>query len=115
MATSPLPSPGPNEVRKCYITPTFSGIPNKGEQNQKRLPHPCLLGGPKEGGNAMSALHSRGPSGVLRRYPERAGGGGLLRRPGAGLRRRTIPRPRQLFKEVLTKGGGTPGGRRRRI
>ena len=29
-------------------------FPNKGEQNQKWLPHPCLLGGPKEGGNAMS-------------------------------------------------------------
>ena len=28
--------------------------PNKGEQNHKWLPHPCLLGGPKEGGNAMS-------------------------------------------------------------
>ena len=35
-------------------------VPNKGEQNQKRLPHPCLLGGPKEGGNATSPLHSWG-------------------------------------------------------
>ena len=33
---------------------------NKGEQNQKWLPHTCLLGGPKEGGNATSPLHSRG-------------------------------------------------------
>ena len=24
-------------------------VPNKGEQNQKWLPHPCLLGGPEEG------------------------------------------------------------------
>ena len=31
-------------------------FPNKGEQNQKWLP----LGGPKEGGNATSPLHSRG-------------------------------------------------------
>ena len=35
-------------------------VPNKGEQNQKRLPHPCLLGVPKEGGNATSPVHSRG-------------------------------------------------------
>ena len=35
-------------------------VPNKGEQNHKWLPHPCLLGGPKEGGNATSPLHSRG-------------------------------------------------------
>ena len=42
------------------VTPAFSGIPKKGKQNQKRLPHPCLLGGPKEGGNATSPLHYRG-------------------------------------------------------
>ena len=35
-------------------------FPNKGEQNQKWLPYPCLLGGPKEGGNATSPLHTRG-------------------------------------------------------
>ena len=35
-------------------------VPNKREQNQKWLPHPCLLGGPKERGNATSPLHSRG-------------------------------------------------------
>ena len=29
-------------------------------QNQKWLPHPYLLGGPKEGKNAMSPLHSQG-------------------------------------------------------
>ena len=116
VATSPLPSWGPKRGRKCYITPTFSGIPNKGEQNQKWsptkgdkirsgyltptfsgaqkraemphhphilrdpqqrgtksevvpnkggqnqkwLPHPYLLGGPKEGGNATSPPHSQG-------------------------------------------------------
>ena len=60
MATLPLPSRGPKRGRKCYVTPAFSGIPNKEEQNQKWLPHPCLLGGPEEGGNAMSPLHSRG-------------------------------------------------------
>ena len=57
---SPLPSPGPKRGQKCYVTREFSGIPNKGEQNHKQLPHPCLLGGPKEGGNATSHLHSRG-------------------------------------------------------
>ena len=30
-----MPSRGPKGGRKCYITPAFSGIPNKGEQNQK--------------------------------------------------------------------------------
>ena len=29
-------------------------------QNQHWLPQPCLIGGPKEGGNATSPLHSRG-------------------------------------------------------
>ena len=36
------------------------GSPNKGGQNQNWLPHPCLLGGPKEGGYATSLLHSWG-------------------------------------------------------
>ena len=59
VAASPLPSRGPKRGWKCYVTPAFSGIqargaksevvPNKGEQNQKWLPHPCLLRGPKRG------------------------------------------------------------------
>ena len=133
MATSPLHSRGPKRGRNCYVTPTFSGVPNakrgerirsgcltlaflgaekreelqrnpcivgggggnaeRGEkirsgcltlafsgaekreellrtpcileapqrrsriENQKWLPHPCLLGGPKEGG---IATYSRG-------------------------------------------------------
>ena len=37
VAASPLPSWGPKQGRKCYITPAFSGVPNakRGEQNQK--------------------------------------------------------------------------------
>ena len=69
VATSPLPSRGPGRGRKCYVTPAILGdpqqrgaksevVPNKGEQNQKWPPY--LLGGPKEGGNAMSPLRSRG-------------------------------------------------------
>ena len=71
VAASPLPSWGPKRRRKCHVTPAFSGIPNakrgqqnqkwspiEAEQNQKWLPHPCLLGGPKDGGNATSPLHS---------------------------------------------------------
>ena len=42
---------GPKRGRKCYITPAFSGIPNKGDK---------IKAGPKEGGNATSPLHSRG-------------------------------------------------------
>ena len=79
LAASPLPSRGPKRRHKCYVTPAFSGSPNKGGQKQSRLPHPlpsrgspskggqnqkwlshpCLLGGPKEGENAMLPLHSR--------------------------------------------------------
>ena len=29
---------GPKRGRKCYVTPAFSGVPNKGEQNQKSKP-----------------------------------------------------------------------------
>ena len=38
------------------------GVPNKGEQNQKWLPHPYLLGSPKEGGvtRAFSGSLNRG-------------------------------------------------------
>ena len=47
-----------------YMNPTSPvhsrGSPSQGGQNQKRLPRPCLLGYPKEGGNATSPLHSRG-------------------------------------------------------
>ena len=60
MAASLLPSRGPKRGRKCDITPAFRGSPTKGEQNQKWLSHPYLLGGPKEGGNATSPRHSRG-------------------------------------------------------
>ena len=61
-----------------YITLAFLGIPNKGEQNQRWLPHPCLLGGPKEGEKATSPLHSRGsptPSArsKIRRGPQQKG------------------------------------------
>ena len=48
---------GPKRGRKCYINPAFFGVPNRREPNQKWLPQPCRLRGPKEGGNAMSPLH----------------------------------------------------------
>ena len=60
LAASAMPSRGPKSGWKCYVTPVFSGVPNKGEQNQNGLPQPCLLGGPKMGGSATSPLHSRG-------------------------------------------------------
>ena len=45
---------GPKRGQKCYVTPAFSEVPNAkcGEQHHRWLPHPCLLGGPKQGGNA---------------------------------------------------------------
>ena len=44
---------GHKRGRKCYITPAFSGVPNKGDK---------VKAGAKEGGNATSPLHSRGSS-----------------------------------------------------
>ena len=53
----------------CFRVPLeplhSGGSPNKGGQNWKWLSHPCLLGGPQGGGNAvggnaMSPLHSGG-------------------------------------------------------
>ena len=50
----------PKTGQKCHISPAFSWIPNIAEKNQNWLPHPSLLGPPKEGGSAMSPLRSRG-------------------------------------------------------
>ena len=60
VATSPLPSQGPKRGRKMLHHTCILGdpqrqareaklavVPNKGEQNQKCLPHPCLLGAQK--------------------------------------------------------------------
>ena len=54
--------PRPQRGWKWYVTPAFSGIhtTKRVEQNQKWLPHPCLLRGPTYGGNATSPLHPRG-------------------------------------------------------
>ena len=62
VTASPLLSRGPKRGRKCYATLAFLGVPkaNCREQKQKWLPHHYFLGGPKEGGNATSPLHSRG-------------------------------------------------------
>ena len=76
VAASPLPVRGPKEGTNAMPPVHFRGSPNKDRQNQNWLPHPCLLGGlkngrksyvtaafsviPKEGGNALAALHSRG-------------------------------------------------------
>ena len=52
VATSPLPSRGPDTGRYCYVTPAFSGVPNGRGQNEKWLHHPYLLRGPTLGGIA---------------------------------------------------------------
>ena len=56
----------PKRGRKCNVTHVFSRvldqyprIPNRRRENQKWLPHPCLLRGPNEGGIATQPLHSR--------------------------------------------------------
>ena len=60
MATSPLPSRGPQSGRYCHATLAFSGVSNKKGQNQKWLCQPCQLGGSKMGGIATQPLRSRG-------------------------------------------------------
>ena len=51
---------GPKRGRKCYITPAFLQVPNKGDKikaGQKRaemLHHPCILGGPQQRGQNQS-------------------------------------------------------------
>ena len=49
VAASAMPSGG-----KATSPLHSRGSPNKEGQNQKWLPHHCLLGGPREGGNALS-------------------------------------------------------------
>ena len=51
---------GPKRGQKCYITLAFSGVSDKGGQNQNWMAQPCLFRGRKLGGNATSPLHSRG-------------------------------------------------------
>ena len=75
-AFSGVPNKG-HEIRRGYLTPAFSGAQKRVEllrtprilggpqrqtrgQNQKWLPHPYLLGGPKEGGVAMHTVRCRG-------------------------------------------------------
>ena len=52
----------PKRGRKCYVTPACSGVHNakRGDQKHKWVSHPCLLGGQKDGGNALPPLPSRG-------------------------------------------------------
>ena len=66
-----------DKIRSGYLTPAFSRAQKRAEllhepcilgdpqcqapsENQKWLPHLCLLGGPKTGGSATYTLHSRG-------------------------------------------------------
>ena len=62
VATSPLAFSRAQKREEVLRHPCILGGPQRQacEENQKGLPDLCLLGGPKEGGNAMSPLHSRG-------------------------------------------------------
>ena len=58
--------------------PYFLGGPQRQAQGviQKWLPHPCLVGGPQEGGSATEPLHSqRNP--CIPRGPQRQAPGGI--------------------------------------
>ena len=64
VVASPLPSHGPKRGWKCYVTPAFLGVPNKGDKMRSGgltpafsgahnraevLCNPCILGCPQEG------------------------------------------------------------------
>ena len=57
-----MPSRGSKRGWNCYATTAFLGGPQRQTrgQNQKWLPHPCLLGAPKEGGVAIHTVRCRG-------------------------------------------------------
>ena len=95
VVASPLPSQGPTRGRKCYVTPAFSSVPNKGEKNQKWLPHPCPLEAPKEDGNATAPLHSWGSP-----------------TPSAGSKIRSGPQQRGTKSEVATSPLPSQGPKR---
>ena len=80
MAASPLPSRGPNKGRKCYVTPTNSGVPKQrgykirgrltlafsgAQKRAEMLRQPCILGDPQTKGDNIGSgyftLPSRGP------------------------------------------------------
>ena len=82
LAASPLRSRGPKEGLKCYETPVFSRVPNKGDKirsgclnlafsgAQKRvevLQNPCVLGGPQTRGQGSEVVASPLPSRVPKR------------------------------------------------
>ena len=65
------PSRGPTRVRNCYVTPAFSGVPNKGDKIRSGFPtptfsgahkraellhYPCILGGPQQRGQNQKWL-----------------------------------------------------------
>ena len=60
MATSPLPPLGPKRGQKCYVTPTFSGVPKQGDKIKSGY-LTASFSGAQKGANATSPLHSRGP------------------------------------------------------
>ena len=80
--------------RKCYITPSFSGVPNRGDK---------IKAGPKEGGNATSPLHSRGypTKGTKSKGAQKRAE--LLHHPGFS----GIPNKRDKIKAGPKEGGNT--------
>ena len=98
VATPPLPSGGAKRGRKCYVTLALLGVPNEKEQNEMWQPHFCLLGGPKEGRNAMETLHSRGSP-----------------TPSTGSKIRSGPQQGGTKSEVATSPVPSPGPKRGRI
>ena len=98
VATSPLPSRGSpiegDHIRSGYITPAFSGVPNRRGPHQKWLHHPCLLRGPQSKGTtsevATSPLPSRG-SPIEGDHIRLFGEGGKIRHGRGMVKKKKIP------------------------
>ena len=79
---------GPKRGRKCYITPAFSGVPNKGGQNQNSkaplrvtmMPLGAIFGSQNFGFQSPPP-----PPFPLPIHPFGGGGGSMFQRKGAGL------------------------------
>ena len=70
VAASILPSQGPKRGWNCYITPAFSGVPNKGDKKSEVAASPLPSRGPKRGRNcyvtpAFSGVPKKGSKKAL--------------------------------------------------
>ena len=61
VAASSLPSRGPRRGRNCYVTPAFSGVPNKRDKFKNEYPTPAFSGARKRAEFLCSPCIPGGP------------------------------------------------------